>query len=84
MNEFYRRVQYANQHFGVGGQGWTTDMGRVYIQKGQPDEVVRSPSTSTEIRRRSGTTTGTTRPSSSSTRTDLDATSWIRRAPDEG
>jgi len=43
MNEFYRRVQYANQHFGVGGQGWTTDMGRVYIQKGQPDEVVRSP-----------------------------------------
>lgn len=43
MNEFYRRVQYADQHFGVGGQGWRTDMGRIYIKFGQPDEVVRSP-----------------------------------------
>lgn len=43
MQEFYRRVQYANQHFGVGGQGWRTDMGRIYIKYGQPDEVVRSP-----------------------------------------
>jgi len=43
MVEFYRRVQYANQHFGVGGPGWRSDMGRIYIQHGQPDEVVRSP-----------------------------------------
>jgi GWxTD domain-containing protein len=43
MLEFYRRVQYANQHFGVGTQGWRTDMGRTYIRFGEPDEVVRSP-----------------------------------------
>lgn len=43
MEEFYRRVQYANQHFGVGGPGWRTDMGKIYIKHGQPDEVVRSP-----------------------------------------
>ena len=43
MDEFYRRVQYANQHFMAGGPGWKTDMGRIYIMYGQPDEVVRNP-----------------------------------------
>jgi GWxTD domain-containing protein len=40
---FYQRVQYANQHFATGGPGWKTDMGRVYIVYGRPDEVVRNP-----------------------------------------
>jgi GWxTD domain-containing protein len=43
MDEFYRRVQYATQHFSAGRTGWKTDMGRIYIKYGQPDEVVRSP-----------------------------------------
>lgn len=43
MEEFYKRVRYADQHFGVGGVGWKTDMGRIYIQNGQPDEIVRNP-----------------------------------------
>ncbi len=43
MDEFYKRVRYADQHFGVGGPGWKTDMGRIYIQNGQPDEIVRNP-----------------------------------------
>ncbi|HEY6572154.1 MAG TPA: GWxTD domain-containing protein [Candidatus Eisenbacteria bacterium] len=43
LEEFYRRVQYANQHFAVGIAGWRTDMGRIYIQNGAPDEVVRNP-----------------------------------------
>jgi GWxTD domain-containing protein len=42
-DEFYKRVQYANQHFGAGVHGWRTDMGHVYIRFGQPDEVVRNP-----------------------------------------
>jgi GWxTD domain-containing protein len=42
-DEFYQRVQYANQHFGVGEAGWKTDMGRIYITYGRPDEVVRNP-----------------------------------------
>jgi GWxTD domain-containing protein len=42
-DEFYKRVQYANQHFGAGTPGWRTDMGHVYIRFGQPDEVVRNP-----------------------------------------
>jgi GWxTD domain-containing protein len=42
-DEFYQRVQYANQHFGTGGPGWRTDMGRVYIVHGRPDEVNRNP-----------------------------------------
>ncbi len=40
---FYQRVQYANQHFSTGGPGWKTDMGRIYILFGRPDEVVRNP-----------------------------------------
>jgi len=43
MEEFYKRVRYADQRFGVGGPGWKTDMGRIYIQYGQPDEIVRNP-----------------------------------------
>jgi GWxTD domain-containing protein len=42
-DEFYQRVQYANQHFATGGPGWKTDMGRIYIAYGRPDEVVRNP-----------------------------------------
>ena len=42
-DEFYRRVQYAEQNFSVAGPGWRTDMGRTYIIHGQPDEIVRSP-----------------------------------------
>ena len=40
---FYQRVQYANQHFSTGGPGWRSDMGRIYIVYGRPDEVVRNP-----------------------------------------
>ena len=43
QDDFYKRVQYANQHFGVSGAGWKTDMGRVYIKYGPPDEVDRRP-----------------------------------------
>lgn len=42
-DEFYQRVQYANQHFSTGTPGWKTDMGRTYITYGRPDEVVRNP-----------------------------------------
>ncbi|MGH7682589.1 MAG: GWxTD domain-containing protein, partial [Candidatus Eiseniibacteriota bacterium] len=42
-DEFYKRVRYADQHFTGVGPGWKTDMGRIYIRNGQPDEVVRNP-----------------------------------------
>jgi len=36
--EHYRRIKYANQHFGKESPepGWKTDMGRVYILLGEP------------------------------------------------
>ncbi len=38
--EFYRRVDYANQHLSGGmGQGWESDRGRIYILYGPPDQV---------------------------------------------
>jgi GWxTD domain-containing protein len=38
--EHYRRIAYANNHFGIPGlAGWRTDRGRIYIQYGPPDEI---------------------------------------------
>jgi GWxTD domain-containing protein len=39
--EHYRRIAYANDHFGTrGGKvGWATDRGRIYIKFGPPDEL---------------------------------------------
>jgi GWxTD domain-containing protein len=39
-DEHYRRIEYANQYFGheTGTPGWKTDMGRVYIQLGEPQQ----------------------------------------------
>ncbi|CUU08754.1 GWxTD domain-containing protein [Candidatus Kryptobacter tengchongensis] len=42
--EYFKRVEYANQHFTVGNkEGWKTDRGRVYIMYGPPDEYERHP-----------------------------------------
>ncbi len=37
--EHYRRIQYSNDHYFSGVQGWRTDRGRIYIKFGPPDEV---------------------------------------------
>jgi GWxTD domain-containing protein len=39
MIEFFRRVRYAEQHFQGMGPGWRSDMGRIYIKFGPPDQV---------------------------------------------
>ena len=39
-DEHYRRIAYANVHFGAGATpGWESDRGRVYIVLGPPDEI---------------------------------------------
>lgn len=43
MEEYYGRVQYANDHFSHYIDGWRTDMGMVYIVLGPPDNVDRHP-----------------------------------------
>jgi len=40
--EYYRRVRYANRHFGSGREGWRTDRGRIFILYGPPDEIRRT------------------------------------------
>jgi GWxTD domain-containing protein len=42
--EHYRRIAYANEHFGAGKPGWKTDRGRIYISWGKPDEITAHPS----------------------------------------
>lgn len=37
--EFYRRLRYANRNFSGIGPGWRSDMGRIYIRYGPPDQV---------------------------------------------
>jgi len=51
MVEFFRRLRYAEQHFQGFGVGWRSDMGRIYIKYGPPDQVEQraaSASTPTE------------------------------------
>lgn len=43
MNEYYRRIVYANAHFSSFRDGWETDMGRVYVIFGAPTDVERHP-----------------------------------------
>ncbi len=42
-DEYFRRVNYANEHFKSYASGWRTDRGRIYIIYGQPDDVEYHP-----------------------------------------
>jgi GWxTD domain-containing protein len=37
--EFIRRLHYAEHHFQGYGPGWRSDMGRIYIRHGTPDQI---------------------------------------------
>ncbi len=41
--EFFRRVRYTERRFQGYGPGWRTDMGRIYIKYGPPDQVESRP-----------------------------------------
>jgi GWxTD domain-containing protein len=43
MEEYYSRVDYANEHFSHYVPGWRTDMGMVFILFGSPNNVERHP-----------------------------------------
>ena len=43
FNEYYRRIQYANEHFSHYVKGWKTDRGMVFILLGAPNNVDRHP-----------------------------------------
>lgn len=43
LQEFLRRVEYADTHFSVLEPGWNSDMGRIYIRYGSPDQIDRAP-----------------------------------------
>jgi len=45
MLEFIRRVNYAERHFQGYGPGWRSDMGRIYIKLGPPDQTESHPPT---------------------------------------
>ena len=42
MNEYYKRVSYANENFDGWKDGWETDRGMIYILFGPPDQVERT------------------------------------------
>ncbi|HJQ70291.1 MAG TPA: GWxTD domain-containing protein [Blastocatellia bacterium] len=41
--EYYQRIQYANEKYASGIPGWKTDRGRIYIMFGKPDEIESHP-----------------------------------------
>ena len=42
FDEYYLRVAYADDNFGMRGKGWRTDMGEVYIVYGAPYQIDRN------------------------------------------
>jgi GWxTD domain-containing protein len=42
-DQYYERIQYANEHFASGIPGWKTDRGRIYIMYGKADEIEAHP-----------------------------------------
>lgn len=43
-NEYYRRIDYANENFTTGlTEGWKTDRGKVFVLLGPPDSIERHP-----------------------------------------
>lgn len=44
IKEIGERVDYANKNFSHFNNGWTTDMGRIYIRNGAPDDVEKDES----------------------------------------
>ena len=38
-DEFFRRIEFANERFIEGGPGWNTDRGRIFIYLGAPDKT---------------------------------------------
>lgn len=45
--EFFRRVRHAEKQFQGFGPGWRSDMGRIYIKYGPPDQVESRPQSAT-------------------------------------
>jgi GWxTD domain-containing protein len=45
--EFFRRLRYASGHFQGFGTGWRSDMGRIYVRYGPPDQIESHPSSAT-------------------------------------
>ncbi|MBN1350405.1 GWxTD domain-containing protein, partial [candidate division KSB1 bacterium] len=43
MEEYFRRVHYANEVFSGFREGWKSDMGMVYIILGHPNDIERHP-----------------------------------------
>ncbi len=44
LEQIQERVDYANRYFSYFDQGWTTDMGRIHIRQGKPDEIEKGTS----------------------------------------
>lgn len=42
-DEYYERIEYANEHYASGIPGWKTDRGRIYISFGKPDQIESHP-----------------------------------------
>jgi GWxTD domain-containing protein len=43
MDEYYFRVQFAQENFSTNREGWETDRGRIYIIYGPPTDIERHP-----------------------------------------
>ncbi|OGC42623.1 hypothetical protein A2Y85_08325 [candidate division WOR-3 bacterium RBG_13_43_14] len=41
--EYFRRINYCNEHFSHGDKGWRSDRAKIYVRYGAPDEIQSRP-----------------------------------------
>lgn len=39
MENYFSRIEYAEEHFSQGDKGWQSDRGMIYVKLGPPDEI---------------------------------------------
>ncbi|GAB5466784.1 MAG: hypothetical protein Kapaf2KO_22200 [Candidatus Kapaibacteriales bacterium] len=42
LEQYFSRIEFANQNFSTYAKGWLTDQGRVYVALGPPDDIRRN------------------------------------------
>lgn len=43
MVDYFKRIEYCNEHFGKGDRGYKSDRARIYVKYGPPDQIESNP-----------------------------------------
>lgn len=43
LEDYFKRIEYCNEHFGKGDRGYKSDRARIYMKYGPPDQIESNP-----------------------------------------